>query len=178
MQEVINTWEGGLRATGGSLSPSKSYWYLIDFKWNTRRLQWEYKTIRDAPGTLHLSLPEGERVALQRHEASTAVETLGIPLAMDGNQSKILESLQDKISLWSNKIQTRQLTPTETILSLNYGIAKVLEYPLTATRLTKSQCYRLVQPLRKAALKALHIPATFPVLLAHAPKPFLGLGFP
>jgi ribosomal protein L22 len=178
MQEVINTWEGGLRATGGSLSPTKSYWYLIDFKWNPRRLQWEYKTIRETPGNLHLSSPDGERVALQRHEASTAVETLGIPLAMDGNQSMIVQSLQDKIGRWSSKIQTRQLTATETILSMQYGIAKVLEYPLNATRLNKRQCYHLVQPLRKAALKSLHIPVTFPVLLAHAPNAFLGLGFP
>jgi hypothetical protein len=29
MQVVIDTWEGGLRASGGALVPSKSYWYLI-----------------------------------------------------------------------------------------------------------------------------------------------------
>ena len=32
MQAVVDTWEGGLRASGGALVPSKSYWYLIHFK--------------------------------------------------------------------------------------------------------------------------------------------------
>jgi hypothetical protein len=31
MQEVVDTWEGGLRASGGALVPEKSYWYLIHF---------------------------------------------------------------------------------------------------------------------------------------------------
>ena len=33
MQEAINHWEGGLKATGGALNPTISLWYTIDFKW-------------------------------------------------------------------------------------------------------------------------------------------------
>ena len=32
MQQVVDRWEGSVRATGGALVPSKSYWYLLDFK--------------------------------------------------------------------------------------------------------------------------------------------------
>jgi hypothetical protein len=38
MQQAINHWEGGLKATGGALVPEKSYWYLIDFVWTGK--QW------------------------------------------------------------------------------------------------------------------------------------------
>jgi hypothetical protein len=31
MQGAVDHWEGGLRATGGVLVPSKSHWYLVDF---------------------------------------------------------------------------------------------------------------------------------------------------
>jgi hypothetical protein len=31
MQQVVDTWEGGLRASGGALVPVKSYWFLIHF---------------------------------------------------------------------------------------------------------------------------------------------------
>jgi hypothetical protein len=31
MQNVIDHWEEGLRATGGAIVPKKSYWYLIDW---------------------------------------------------------------------------------------------------------------------------------------------------
>ena len=50
MQDVINTWEGGLRASGGTLVPSKSYWYLIHFTF--RNNKWEYDSIDDSPGSL------------------------------------------------------------------------------------------------------------------------------
>jgi hypothetical protein len=33
MQAAMDTWEGGLWATGGALDPEKSCWYLIQFFW-------------------------------------------------------------------------------------------------------------------------------------------------
>jgi hypothetical protein len=48
MQQAIDHWEGGLRATGGALVPEKSYWYLIDFVW-TGEKRW-YATKEDIPG--------------------------------------------------------------------------------------------------------------------------------
>ena len=40
MQNIMDTWEGGIRATGGALKPSKSHWYLVDFKWIPQLLRW------------------------------------------------------------------------------------------------------------------------------------------
>ena len=37
MQQAVDTWEGGLRTTGGALDPTKSHWYLIDFIWEDRK---------------------------------------------------------------------------------------------------------------------------------------------
>jgi hypothetical protein len=37
MQEVVDTWEGLLRATGGALQDDKSYWYLLDYKFQQGR---------------------------------------------------------------------------------------------------------------------------------------------
>ncbi len=50
MQSVVDTWEGGLRASGGALVPDKSYWYLIHFTF--RNNQWSYNSIDNTPGTL------------------------------------------------------------------------------------------------------------------------------
>jgi hypothetical protein len=43
MQEVMDTWEGGICATKGALEPSKSHWYLLDFKWIPQSLRWDYR---------------------------------------------------------------------------------------------------------------------------------------
>ena len=47
VQRVIDTWQGGLHATGGALAPEKSYWYWIGFRWH--RGQWQYQTADDLP---------------------------------------------------------------------------------------------------------------------------------
>jgi hypothetical protein len=47
MQQMLNYWDGGLKATGGALVPSKSYWYGIAFKWHPTKLKWIYKTISE-----------------------------------------------------------------------------------------------------------------------------------
>lgn len=39
-QEFVRLWEELLTATEGELVPEKSFWYLIDFKWEMGR--WRY----------------------------------------------------------------------------------------------------------------------------------------
>jgi hypothetical protein len=70
MQGAVDHWEGGLRASGGALVPSKSHWYLVDFKW--RNDSWEYCTIADNPGALSMLDHTGARVPLERVEVSEA----------------------------------------------------------------------------------------------------------
>jgi hypothetical protein len=101
MQAVVDMWEGGLRASGGALVPSKSYWYLIHF-----RLQnnwWRYTSIEESPG--HLSIRDvlgPDRVDLERLEVNKARETLGVFIAMDGIQERQTESLKEKVTHWAD----------------------------------------------------------------------------
>ena len=66
MQEVLDMWDGGIRAAGGALVPRKSYWYLIDFKCETTG-KWSYRKQSEVPGDLTLpSLTEdGKRVVIE-----------------------------------------------------------------------------------------------------------------
>jgi hypothetical protein len=83
---MLDHWEGGLRATGGALVPSKSYWYHgIHFKWNTQKHKWEYKQINELPGSLTLKDHSQTTIELTRLEVHEARETLGLMIAMDGN---------------------------------------------------------------------------------------------
>jgi hypothetical protein len=115
---------------------------------------------------------------LKRLEVDEAQETLGVFAAVDGNQTAQKAALATKVHVWAKKITTKQLTRTETWLSLRLGIAKSLRYPLTATMLSKSDCHELQRPLLKAAFKSLGFPPTFPHAIAFAPTERMGLGFP
>lgn len=52
MQEVLDHWDGLIRATGGALEKSKSYWYLLDYE--RRDGKWCYKPISAVPGNISL----------------------------------------------------------------------------------------------------------------------------
>jgi hypothetical protein len=40
MQPMLNYWEAALHAMGGALAHEKSYWSLVDFKWENDK--WRY----------------------------------------------------------------------------------------------------------------------------------------
>ncbi len=42
MQQAIDCWQGVAKSTGGALELSKSWWYLIQFKWTNGK--WDYKS--------------------------------------------------------------------------------------------------------------------------------------
>ena len=44
MQESIDSWEGGLKASGGAIRPDKSFVYPVDFKFDSSG-KYSYKKI-------------------------------------------------------------------------------------------------------------------------------------
>jgi len=83
MQAALLLWKQGLRATGGALVPSKSFWYNIDFRW--KGSHWRYAT--DEPGSMTLLMCNHTQNAspMQWLPASDAQRTLGVYLTPDGN---------------------------------------------------------------------------------------------
>jgi hypothetical protein len=85
MQAAMDTWEGGLRATGGALKPEKSCWYLIRFCWKNG--QWAYVSKEDTPASILVRNHAGDRVELERLEVTEARKTLGVKTAVRGDNT-------------------------------------------------------------------------------------------
>ena len=84
-QAMVDCWEENLRVTGGGIKPSKSFWYMLDYKWSKNK--WEYLSTEDSPGEIFIREPNLEtRVPLERLEPSQSRMTLGVEIAIDGNQ--------------------------------------------------------------------------------------------
>jgi hypothetical protein len=177
-QRMLDHWEGGLRATGGALVPSKSCWYGIDFKWNKQKHIREYKKINELTGALTLKDHSQTTVALTQLEVQEARETLWLWIAMDGNQTSQVTAIQKQIDTWGDTIRTKQLTRTEARICLRVGVSKAVWYPLAATGLSKVECKQLDKSLLQAALPALGFPKTYTHKIAQAPTTALGLGIP
>ena len=59
-QKAVDAWEGLLRATGGGIKPAKSFWYLIDHKWDSKSRTWKYASSEDVPGEVTIRVPGQE----------------------------------------------------------------------------------------------------------------------
>ena len=176
MQQVINTWEGGLRATGGALSPSKSYWYLVSMQWDQRQQKWRYNTMDETPGQLTIHGNTATRLPLTRYNPDHAEETLGLWIAPDANQEAQIRALKEKIMKWSDQIRTRQLSMSLSWLFLTSGMSMSLRYPLTATNLSKKDCQQIMKPFLDLALPAMGLPRSMPHAVLFAPAEYMGYG--
>ena len=177
MQSVVDTWEGGLRASGGALVPDKSYWYLIHFTFQNNR--WRYTSIEDTPAKITIRDVSGlTRVELDRLEVFEARETLGVYIAMDGDQATQMEALVAITQRWADLVRSGKLTQAEAWFSLTFCIIKSLEYPLMATSLSQAQCDIIMKPILNAGLPALGYNRKMPSAVVFGPRRFQGIGIP
>jgi hypothetical protein len=142
MQEVVDTREGGIRASGGVLVPAKSHWCLIQFIFENNK--WRYAKILETPGNISIRNIQGNgRIELKRLEAEEARETLGAFIATDGNQKAQTTALWEIANLWADIIRARRYSQAEVWFSLQFCVMESLEYPLMATSLSKTQCDKI-----------------------------------
>jgi hypothetical protein len=134
MRRFVTHWEGCLRATGGALRVDKSCWYLIDFKWRNNR--WHYVSKTDLPGDILVPDADGQTKILPRLDPHKANETLGIHIAMDGNQRAEVEGMRNKTAAFAEKIRTGFIQKDEAWHALHLTIMKTLEYPMEAINLS------------------------------------------
>ena len=175
MQNTIDLWEGCLRSTGGALNPDKSFWSVIDYRWD--RGKPKYCSTSDHPGSLHMKNAANEQVEVKRIEPSKALETLGVFLAADGNNTDQVSAMRNKSKKTAHLLATTKLSRPLTQRILSTVADKQLTYPLAATTLTRRQCDEIYRPIRQAGLRGLGFSTKLPVVIAHAPTELGGLGF-
>jgi hypothetical protein len=175
MQQAILRWEGGLKATGGALVPSKSFVYPIDFVFDNQG-KTSYKTVEEIGVRFEAPNAEGTMTELDQLESSEARETLGVYLSPDGNNTKAVAQLRKKGKDWSELVSTGHLTAKDVRLALDTTIIKSLEYPLPALTLTEKECKEIIAPILAVALPKARVCRTYPRAVVYGPKGTLGLG--
>ena len=170
-QQALNTWHGLIRATGGDLAPEKGYWYLVELHWKNGK--WQYRTIADCPGNLWIpGCPE----PIRRLEVTESEEALGIQSCPAGLQEAEVRYLQGKTALWVDHVRTKKIKKEEAWYCLNSTILKTLEYPLTATTLSRKEVDEIMRPLLRAFLNSIGIQKRLPRKLVYGTLKSRGLG--
>ena len=106
-QKGLTLWEELLRTTGGAIDPKKSDWAMLQFTWkngkaNIKKGKTKY--------TLNVRNKHGIIQPLKQLATSTARETLGCWIAIDGNQKKQRKVLLGKAKRWGERLQVSHLS--------------------------------------------------------------------
>ena len=172
MQEVLDNWDGLLRATGGALEHSKSYWYLLDY--HRRGGKWCYKPPSAVPGDVSLyNDTTHQKEIIPRLPVTTAKKALGIFTRPDGIMHQQRKYLRGKASDWSDAMRTNHIRKDDAWYCLNTTIMKVVEYPLVATTLTRRDCGTIMAP---TGLHSVDVQKNLPRALVYAPLRYQGMG--
>jgi len=161
---------------GGELVPEKCFWYLIDFEWHNQ--QWKYKKAKDTLGQLSVQQPNSGRIIIPRLEPEEAWRTLGVWLALDGNDGAEVKHLTEVVAEWDKKMARAHLSRAGAEFSLWQVLIPKLTYPLIATNLNESQCSAILQPVLIKALLSMGINWHFPWAVAHSPQSHHSLDIP
>jgi hypothetical protein len=167
MQDFVDHWEGGRKATGGAIRPDKSYLYLIDFIWTGSR--WRYRQQVEMPENITVKNGHGEPEVLTRLDPDDARKTLGVYLAMDGNSKAQVSYLRDKATDFAECIRTGFVTRAKSWYALKSTIMKTLEYPMEAISLTKLQRDYVMAPILTSTLPKAGFVRTYKRDVIYAP---------
>jgi len=103
-------------------------------------------------------------------ETDEAQRTLGVQIALDGNNQAEVQHLKGVASEWASQMARAHLTRAEVEFSLRQVLLPKLTYAMQATTLNKQQCSEIMKPALNSALLAMVINQHFPHAVAHGPK--------
>ena len=139
MQDIIDSWEGVAKVTGGTIKVEKSWWYLINYNWSEDGI-WTYET--DNTSTQHLTATNatGEKKILKQIPIHQGQKMLGVHLTPNGSNKLQFDKMKEKVTLFAERVRTGHLHRHEAWLALNSMVMRSLEYPSSATTLTEKEC--------------------------------------
>ena len=166
MQDLITNWGGLMKVTGGALRVDKSWWYLVEFVWI--RGSW---VPTDAGNNLHLHATDasGAQVELTYLPCHLASKMLGIWMAPNGNNEKLVSHLKDHALDWASKFQTSTASQLESWTALQSTISPQLKYPLPTSSLSEKDCISIMNPVISTALRKSGIVSTVATDARHGP---------
>jgi hypothetical protein len=176
-QRHLDEWEGLIRATGGALVPSKSFWYLVDFQWDGT--DWIYRDTADMPASISVRNTAGTAYEeLTRKNPNESEVTLGVGLAVDGNAKGQVAKLKDAVKDFVAKLNSGPMDRNDVWKSLQERIGVALSYPLTATQLTYDEWEKeIMSPLLQAVLPRAGFSRSMPRAVVFGPSEHQGLNF-
>jgi Reverse transcriptase (RNA-dependent DNA polymerase) len=176
IQQAVDAWEAGIRATGGAIVPEKSHWYLIAYRWEGG--SWRYARTIENPFELTVKDEFGVRQPLRRLTPADAERTLGARISPNGSCVREKRYLRECAEAWADHIRTGRLPRSLSWKALLTTIMRTLLYPLPVTYFTRADCDYIMAPVLRVALSHSGVFRNIPRAIVYAPLQYQGLAVP
>ena len=114
---------------------------------------------------------------IEQLDVSTAVESLGVWITMDGNQAQQKESMLAQSTKFASQMRSSSCSKNEALYTYSSSFLKSLEYPMEVTRFSEKEWNSIVWPALSASLHAAGMEARFPHAVLYGPEIFQGFGW-
>jgi hypothetical protein len=143
MQKTIDCWQGVAKSTGRALKPSKSWWYLIQFKWINGK--WDNESRNNMVEDIRLLTKDKDdiRTELKYLEVDEAQKMLGVHLSPDRSNKAQFNIMLNKTKQYSEMIRTGHILKHEAWIALTIIAMKSLEYAVPALTLSREEYTKL-----------------------------------
>ena len=163
-----------MKATGGTVNPKKTFWWLVDFQW--RNGCWKLKTQAQNPAVLLTKDKFGQTQTVPRKEINQEQRILGAYLAPKSSSKAQAKALRTKVTDWASAVRQTKMNPEHAWVAITTRIQKGIEWPLVACTLTRKQCDYITAPLLRWGLRAAGVNSRIDQKITHASTAVLGLG--
>ncbi|CAJ1970518.1 unnamed protein product [Cylindrotheca closterium] len=180
MQDAATLLAGGIRATGGAINPKKSFWWLINFEWDSRTGKWKFCGKKAVAPNFELQIQglSGATESLRCLEPDDLERTLGVMLAPLENLEAHKAQMVAKAKDWAEQLRPNLLQKYDVLPLIKLTIMKKLEYPMALTTLDAQQWTDIMSPVLQVCLPKAGVCRNFPWDVIFAPLSYQGLGLP
>ena len=120
---------------------------------------------------------KGERHNLRQKEFDEASETLGVHIAMNGDQTGLIEALKEKADLFAEQVCTIPSDFNTVQYVYEVSLMPQLGYCFAAQSIPKSSWKYIMKKAKKAVLQRSGMAALFPHKVLYGPVRYGGFGF-
>jgi hypothetical protein len=173
MQKKLTDWNDAIGVTGGILSPSKCWWYLVTFRY----ISGQWKAVSpDTTFNLWLRNEKKNKIAISQIDPSIGTNMLGVHLAPDGNTKDHIAALRAKADAWAKNITSSRANSEEVWTALHRTIPFSMSYSFTVVTLTEEECQQIMAPIIMKGLPRAGVVSTIPKAFRMGPIAMGGLG--
>jgi len=177
VQRATFDWGGLVQATGGSLKPSKCFWYMLSWRWSRGKpLLKKRSQLPSVP--LMIPQPDGANVPIALKEVTESEKKLGVWTCPAGDFGVHVSEMKKKGKKWAARMRNGCCPPRDAWLGLRHQLWRQMSYGLVAVSHPPNKLEKAVQSVWFECLPFLKVNRHIRLEWRTLPLRYQGLALP